>query len=157
MLVNTRLFGEIVIEDDKVLEFEQGILGFEELKKYAIVFNNEQESKKGIMWLQSIEDGSLAFPVIDPTLVEETYNPIVEEDWLEPIGSFETAEDLYVLAILTVPTDITKMTVNLKAPLIINTISRKGCQIIVNNEEYKVKHNVYEYFNSLKEKEESGC
>lgn len=61
-----------------------------------------------------------------------------------------------MLVVLTVPSDLTKMTANLKAPLVINTDTRKGCQIIVNNEEYQVRYNVYDYVQSLK-KEEGKC
>lgn len=153
MLVNTRIFGEIAIEDEKILTFEQGLFGFEEYSKYAVVYDTEKQTQNGIMWLQSIENGNLAFPVMNPLLVEGGFNPVIEDEWLAPIGEFQSQEDIYVLAILTVPADITRMSVNLKAPLIINSITRKGCQLVVNNEEYKVTHEIYDYFRSLKEKE----
>ena len=75
---------------------------------------------------------------------------------LESIGGIDKPEDVFVLVVLTVPSDLTKMTANLKAPLVINTDTRKGCQIIVNNEEYQVRYNVYDYVQSLK-KEEGKC
>ena len=71
-------------------------------------------------------------------------------------GGIDKPEDVFVLVVLTVPSDLTKMTANLKAPLVINTDTRKGCQIIVNNEEYQVRYNVYDYVQSLK-KEEGKC
>ena len=150
MKVSSRIFGEIEIEDDKILTFESGLIGFEEYKKFAIVYDTEKQTKGGIMWLQSMEDPDLAFPIIDPMLVYDNYNPVVEDEWLKPIGDIKNETDIFVLSILTVPSDLTKMTANLKAPVIINTETRKACQIIVNNEEYEVRHNVYDYIEKLK-------
>lgn len=157
MELSTRLFGDINIEDDKVLTFENGLMGFEGLKKYAIIFDSEQETKKGIMWLQSLEDANIAFPVMDPMSVDPEYNPEVEEDWLIPLGEVQSVEDYYILTVLTVPSDISKMTANLKAPLIMNTLTKKGCQIIVNNDNYPVRFNVYEHVQKLKSEGGTGC
>lgn len=150
MQINSRLFGEIDVEDDKVIDFKNGIIGFEEHHKYALIFDAEKESSKSIMWLQSMEEPELAFPVADPTHICSGYNPVVEDELLESIGGIDKPEDVFVLVVLTVPSDLTKMTANLKAPLVINTDTRKGCQIIVNNEEYQVRYNVYDYVQSLK-------
>ena len=155
MQINSRLFGEIDIQDDKLIVFEHGIMGFESLRKYALIFDSDKEGKNKIMWLQSMEEAGLAFPVIDPTIVMETYNPTVEDEWLKPLGDYESDEELLVLCILTVPSDLTKMTANIKAPLIINGNTRKGCQIIVNNDDYDVRMNIYDILQG--KKEASGC
>lgn len=155
MQIKSKLFGDIEIQDDKIITFEKGLMGFEELKKYALVFDSDKPTPNKIMWLQSAEISDLAFPVIDPTLIMGEYNPIVEDEWLAPIGEYDTEEDLLVLSILTVPSDISKMTANVKAPLIINGITKKGCQIIANNDEYSVRFNVYDILQ--KKKEEAGC
>ena len=128
MQINSRLFGEIDVEDDKVIDFKNGIIGFEEHHKYALIFDAEKESSKSIMWLQSMEEPELAFPVADPTHICSGYNPVVEDELLESIGGIDKPEDVFVLVVLTVPSDLTKMTANLKAPLVINTDTRKGCQ-----------------------------
>lgn len=155
MQIKSKLFGDIEIQDDKIITFEHGIMGFEELKKYALVFDSDKPTPNKIMWLQSAEISDLAFPVLDPTIIMKEYNPIVEDEWLAPIGGYTTEEDLLVLCILTVPSDITKMTANIKAPLIINSNTKKGCQIIANNDEYSVRYNVYDILQ--KKKEEVVC
>ncbi len=157
MLIKSRLFGEISVEDDKVITFEKGIIGFEEFKSYAIVYDSEKKDNVGIMWLQSTQEPQLAFPVMDPLLVDTQYNPVIEDEQLKIIGENLQTESIYVLSILTVPSDISKMTINLKAPLLINTESKKGCQIIVGNDEYEVRHEIYQYFSSLKEEEGTQC
>lgn len=155
MKIKSKLFGDIEIQDDKIITFEKGLMGFEELKKYALVFDSDKPTPNKIMWLQSAEISDLAFPVIDPTIIMGEYNPVVEDEWLAPIGEYDTEEDLLVLSILTVPSDITKMTANVKAPLIINGNTKKGCQIIANNDEYSVRYSVYDILQ--KKKEDAGC
>lgn len=147
MIVKTKGFGEISIDDDKIITFDEGIMGFGDCKKYTLIYNVENKNKNTISWLQSMEEPSLALPVINPLLVKEDYNPIVNEDMLKSLGELND-ENLLVLLTLTVPTDIEKMTVNLRAPFIINSNTRKGCQIIVENTDYEVKYPVYSIITS---------
>lgn len=152
MQVNTKWFGTIDISEDKVLTFDKGLIGLDEYKKFTIVYNDEKSDSKSIMWLQSLDNQELALPIMDPTLIVETYDPVVEDELLSSIGDVSTAEPL-ILVTLTVPADITKMTSNFKAPIIINVDTLKACQVIVENEEYKVKFPIYEI---LKNKAEKG-
>ena len=143
MLVKTRYFGEIDLTEDKILTFDNGILGFEDYKKYTLLFNNEDGKGATISWLQSLDEEGLAIPVINPLLVKEDYDPIVEDEWLGSLGEL-TEENILVLLTMTIPSDLTKMTANLKAPFIINSDTRKGCQVIIENKDYEIKYNVYE-------------
>lgn len=150
MIINSRVFGEVEIANDKIITFESGMLGFEEYKQYTLMYDVEKE-KRTIMWLQCVDEPELAFPVIEPMKVYEGYNPVVEDEWLIPMGEVESEEDYFLLTVFTVPADLTKMTVNLKAPIVINTKTMKACQLIVNNDDYPVKYNVYEYIQKMKE------
>ena len=152
MQVNTKWFGTIDISEDKILTFDKGLIGLDEYKKFTIVYNDEKADSRSIMWLQSLDNQELALPVMDPTLIVEAYDPVVEDELLASIGDISTAE-LLILVTLTVPADITKMTSNFKAPIIINVDTLKACQVIVENEEYKVKFPIYEI---LKNKAEKG-
>lgn len=151
MLVNTKYFGQIDLDEEKIIYFEHGIMGFEDYKKYTILYDIEDGSNQSISWLQSIEEQGLALPVINPLLVKKDYNPIVEDEVLKPLGDI-TDENLVILLSLTVPNDVTKMTVNLKAPFVINSDTKKAAQVIVENTDYEVKYNVYEAVSKLKEK-----
>ena len=64
MVAQTRLFGEITIEDDKVLDFPNGIIGIEDKHKFAIIYDADRGSDTAIRWLQSMEDPYLALPVL---------------------------------------------------------------------------------------------
>jgi len=149
MKVNTRVFGEIDIQDEKIITFPGGIVGFPELKQFALLHNFEQDSASAVKWLQSIEEPQFAMPVMDPLAVSPDYNPEVEDELLKPIGPINP-ESIFVLVTMTVPSDITKMTVNLQAPFVINADEKKACQIIVDTEKYPVRFPIYDILNAKK-------
>lgn len=149
MLVKTRYFGEVELDDEKILTFEEGIIGFEHLRKFTLIYNDENESSAAITWLQSVEEPMVALPVISPFSVMADYNPVVEDDVLLPLGTL-TEENTAIFLTLTVPSDITKMTTNLKAPIVINAETKKGCQVIAENPDYVVKYNIYELIQQMK-------
>lgn len=151
MKVLTKFFGEVELDDNKILEFPNGIIGFEDFKKYAILYDEENEGKTRISWLQSLEEPALALPVIDPLAIVPEYAPTIEDELLKPLGD-PADEDLLFLLAMTVPSDIAKVTANMKAPFIINAATCKGAQIIVDNADYPVKFNVYESVQKMKEK-----
>ncbi len=150
MRAKTRFFGEIEIEDEKIIHFEQGIIGFPELQHFTLIYDEEKEKKSMISWLQSMDEPELAFPVMDPLAVCPDYNPNVEEDILKPLGELKE-DNLFVLVTVTVPSDVKQMAINLKAPIVINTDTRKGSQLIV-DDDYPVKYKIYELLKDGKEK-----
>ncbi|MGN1171507.1 MAG: flagellar assembly protein FliW [Lachnospiraceae bacterium] len=149
MKLNTKLFGNIDIDDDKILHFTNGIIGFPDLKDFALMYDAEKGKKSNIRWLQSVQEPAFAMPVLDPLAVMPDYNPEVEDELLKPIGDL-TPDEMLVLVTLTVPKDITKMSVNLRAPIVIHTESRKACQIIVDEEKYPVKYMIYDILQKKK-------
>ncbi|MCH5272762.1 MAG: flagellar assembly protein FliW [Lachnospiraceae bacterium] len=150
MLVKTRHFGEIDLDENKIITFEDGIIGFENYKRYTILYNNEDGNNNTISWLQSLDEPELALPVISPLTVMADYNPIVEDEVLQPLGEL-TEENVIILLTLSVPSDLTKMTANMKAPLVINADTKKGCQIIAENPDYMIKYNIYDQVKKSKE------
>lgn len=143
MKANTRLFGEIDIPEEKIITFEQGVLGFEECRKFTIIFDTSRETESSISWLQCMDEPELAFSMINPFYVMEDYNPVVETEWLEPLGGV-TEENIVIFVFVNIKSDITKLTANLKAPVIINSDTRKGAQLIVENTDYEIKYNIYD-------------
>lgn len=143
MKVNTRIFGEVDIEEEKLITFPDGIIGFPDLKKFALIYDEEKGVHAGIRWLQSMEEPGFALPVMDPLAVCADYNPEVEDSLLGELGEIGE-EDLLVLVTVTVPSDIKKMSVNLRGPIVINTRTRKACQVIVEGDTYAVKYPIYD-------------
>lgn len=151
MEAETRLFGEVDIADDKIITLEQGMIGFPDLIHFALIFDEEKEEKtNSIMWLQSMDDGDIAFPVMMPHIVKEDYKPNVNEELIEPLGEL-TDDNTYILVTVTVPRKVEDFSVNLKAPIVINSDTNKGAQIIV-EDDYPVKYRVYEILQARKEK-----
>lgn len=149
MKVKTKWFGEIETTESKIITLEKGIIGFEEDKKFTIVY----EEDSNIMWLQSLENVSLAIPVIRPEIVMPDYDPIVEDELVNTLGTDIRNAELLVLVTLTVPSDIKMMTCNLKAPLIINVDTMKGIQLIADNDDYMVRYPIYDLLKDRKEKD----
>ena len=149
MKVNTKIFGEVDIEDSKVIHFVNGIIGFPELTDFALIHDSEKERVASVRWLQSMQEPAFAMPVLDPLVVKEDYNPEVEDELLKPLGEW-IPDDILVLVTMSVPSDITKMTVNLQAPIIVNAEKKKACQIIVDTDKYPVRFPIYDILNELK-------
>lgn len=151
MVITTKVFGEIEIDDAKIITFDGGIIGFPDLKKFTLLYDSEKSG--GIKWLQSLDEPAFAMPVMDPLAVKETYNPVVEDELLKPLGELNP-EEILVLVTVTVPKDLTKMSVNLQAPIVLNAENKKGCQIIVDNEggEFPVKFMIYDILQNKKER-----
>ena len=150
MKAATRLFGEIEIDESKIITFEDGIIGFPDMKKFTLIFDEEKEGRPSISWLQSMDEPEIAFPVMDPLFICEAYNPSVEDELLKNLGTIKE-DNLYVLVTVTVPQDIKELAVNLKAPIVINTDTRKASQIIV-EDDLPVRYRIYEILEEAKKK-----
>ena len=151
MVMNTRLFGEVTIDDNKMIHFPGGIVGFPDLQDFALVHDGEDGEDGGIHWLQSVQEPNFAMPVIDPLRVKPDYNPEADDELLSTIGEI-VPDELLVLVTITVPSDLTKMTVNLMAPFVINVATRKACQVIVDG--YEIKFPVYDILQKMKKEGE---
>lgn len=150
MKAATRLFGEIEIDESKIITFEDGIIGFPDMKKFTLIFDEEKEDRPSISWLQSMDEPEIAFPVMDPLFVCEAYNPSVEDELLKNLGTIKE-DNLYVLVTVTVPQNIKELAVNLKAPIVINTDTRKASQIIV-EDDLPVRYRIYDILEEAKKK-----
>ena len=148
MKINTKVFGEVEIADDKIIHFPSGIVGFPELTEFTLL-HDEEKGAGSIHWLQSIQEPGFAMPVMDPLLVCPDYNPEVDDELLKPLGGLDP-EEILVLVTVTVPSDLKKMSVNLRGPVIINAAAKKACQVIVEGEGYQVNYPIYEILSARK-------
>lgn len=154
MLIKTKHFGEIELDEDKVITFEDGIMGFKEFTKFTLLYDNEEGEDTIIRWMQSIEEPGLALPVISPYFIKQDYSPIVEDELLKKLGDIQSEEELFILLALTIPKDMKEISANLKAPFIIHSSTRKGCQVIADNQDYEIKYKIYEILQSKNRKKE---
>lgn len=152
MLIKSKHFGEVEIDDNNIIEFPEGIFGFENSEKFVVLYNNT-EGKNTFCWLQSLENETIALPMIDPTIFFKDYDPEVAGNSIAKIGELKE-EDLKLYTVVVVPEKIEKMTTNLKAPIIINVVTKLGIQVVVEDDKYELKQNLYEQIQSLKKEGE---
>lgn len=149
MKLNTRNFGEIEFANNKIITFPQGLIAFEENKRY-IVINNEDKTIP-FAWLQSIDDPNVAFVIMNPFIFKKSYDFDLPQEVVEEL-EIQDQKDIIIFSIVVVPEDINKMTANLLAPLIINGDKRVGKQVVLNDERYTTKHLIKEEL-----KNQGGC
>lgn len=136
MELETR-YGLIEVKEDEIIRFPRGILGFADYRRYVVL---EQENSM-FSFLQSVDEPDLSFVVIMPELVRSDYSVELSAEEIELLN-MESPEDGKVYGIVTIPENVAEMTVNLQAPVVINTKARLGAQLIIQGEKYHTRHNV---------------
>lgn len=140
MNLNSTRFGEIEINDASIITFPGGLPGLEGLEKYAII---RCEQTEPIQWLQSVEEMDLALPIINPFIVNPSYEVEVDDSELEFIKS-DQEEDLIVMNIMVLPEQLSDMTVNLMAPILINTKDMLGTQVMMDYKSFSIAYPAFE-------------
>jgi len=135
MKITTARFGEIDIVPDEIIEFSEGLLGFDESRRFIIL--NPQDGSP-FRWLQCVENGDLAFVIIEPLNFMFAYDLDISDSDAAFLG-LEKAEDAVLYSIVTIPENPSDMTANLQGPLVINVKTRKGRQVISTNSHHSVK------------------
>ncbi len=137
MQIETSRFGLLAYEKEDLIHFAGGLFGFEHLKDYLVL---PLENNPAFYWLQSVEDGEVAFLVTDPFLFFPSYTVELDEEIRKKLA-VEKREQVAVYVIVTVPSaDVRDMTANLIGPLVINLASRRGEQYILYGTDYHTKH-----------------
>ncbi|MGI6037267.1 MAG: flagellar assembly protein FliW [Limnochordia bacterium] len=140
MLIETSRFGPLEVDVDEIIEFPAGILGFEDYKKYVLL---EHKPGSHFRYLQSMEEPELTFVLIDPRSFRPDYRVELSSSSLGELQVTEASE-VEVYAIVTIPGEVTAMTANLQAPVLINTGVRLGQQIVLTDGQYGLRHKIME-------------
>jgi flagellar assembly factor FliW len=137
--IETSRFGTIEAEEEIIITFTEGLPSFEQCRRFVILTLDDDNP---IRWLQSLDDGRLAFPIIDPWLFQPDYAPTISDLDAEKLQIDEESPKL-LYAIVTIPRDNPQaMTANLLGPILINPLTRQGRQVIVTNDQYHTRHRV---------------
>lgn len=139
MKVSTTRFGELQVNKDDILKFQEGLLGFESLKQFFVVDPGDNTL---ILWLQSIDDGKVAFPIIEPKIFKPDYVAKLLPADIRSV-ELENTSSARIYSILTIPSNITQMSANLKAPIVINNDKNIARQIVLQDNKLSVKHEMY--------------
>lgn len=148
MILQTLHLGELDILDESIITFPNGIPAFEEARRFTIV--DSEEVQIPFKWLQCVDNPELALIIINPFFVCSSYDFDVRDELLKEIG-IESPDELVIFSIVVVPEDINQMTINLKAPVIINVKDKKGMQVILDTDKYGVRHYVLDEFKKNRE------
>jgi len=141
MKLTTRHFGDIEIDEGDIITFPDGILGFEDVKKYVIIPNPDE--KVPFQWLQGVDEPNLAFVITNPFLFKKDYEFDIPDSVVEDL-EIKGPEDVITYSIAVVTEDIKDMTINLMAPIIINSNNKQGKQIVLDGDEYSLKYKIFQ-------------
>ena len=139
----TKARGKITVTDDRLITIPEGLFGFEQYTKYALVDSDYEP----FIWLQSCEDPNLAFLIVDPFLICSEYETDIDDASLKKIG-ITKPEDIIIMTIVTVPHDGSAITANFQGPLVINRENRKCVQAILSDNRWSTKVDIVEALNS---------
>lgn len=150
MIVQTRLFGEIEIEDEKILTFPSGLVGMKNLKRFVI---HDTEKDKPFRWFVALDDPNIAFLTIEPRIFRPNYKVSVQRNELVQLGIAEETEVL-ILAIVTLYKAPKTLTANLQGPILINADKRMGKQVIITENQYTSYHDILKEMSEANKVEE---
>ena len=140
MQIDTLRFGPVEVDESKLITFEDGIPGLEEYRAYALL---QFEESYPIIWLQSVDEGGICLPVLDTFAVLSGYVFDIDDEDVKALA-LGGPEDLHVVSVLVIPDEIQRMTVNLAAPILINTVSGKAKQILLSGSDYNVRVPIFQ-------------
>ena len=134
MEVRTTRFGVIDVAEDRVITFAKGLLGFSGHRRFCLL---EPAEDACFFWLQSLDEPALAFVVTDPSLFVREYTVPVRQEQLDDLA-IGKLEDAQVFVIVNKVDDW--LTGNLQGPLVINTLSRAGEQLVTADKKWTTRH-----------------
>ena len=139
MVIHTSRFGVVAITADDVIHFPEGLLGFNELRRFVLL---DDPSDEIFAWLQSCEQASIAFPLLEPELFTTSYSPQLAKHDLENL-KLKEQKGSRSFCIITIPQDPTQMTANLKAPIIINVDLRLARQCVLQDNSLAIREPIF--------------
>jgi flagellar assembly factor FliW len=139
VVVQTGRFGQIEISSDEIIQIPSGVLGFPEDHNFCLVDAGDDTL---ILWLQSLSNPLLAFPLLEPKIFRPEYVVRLSAAELREL-KLGSIKDASVFTIITIPTALSEMTANMKAPLVINTREKIAKQVVLQENDQPIKHPMF--------------
>ena len=138
--INTIRFGEIEVNEDKIVHFRHGIPAFEDEHEFVIIPYDEESP---YYFMQSLKSPELAFLITTPFIFFPDYSIEVDDETMHEL-KIQNSEDVLLYSIITIPNgSIRYMTANLLAPLVINTENMQAKQLVMEKTRYNTKHRLF--------------
>jgi flagellar assembly factor FliW len=125
--IRTAQFGEFDVEPEFIFHFENGLLGFDDLREFVLI---SEESTLPFRWLLSVENPDIGFPLLSPWHIDLTYDPGKD---------FDLDRDV-LMVVITLEDDNGQMTANLKAPIILDVNKQIGKQVILPSDKFTTNY-----------------
>jgi len=135
MQINSQRFGVVELADDAVLSFPAGIIGFPREQAFALI---PHQGSTFLAWLQSVNKPELAFPVVSAHYFIEKYPDIPVSPAAHAAGVQGAEDEFAVLVVLCAPIG-QPATVNLLAPIVVNSETRLGAQVILDGSRFSTR------------------
>ncbi len=135
MEIKSKLLGQIEYTDENIIRLEEGLIGIPDKRNFILI---EKEDFKPFSYLQSVDDATFILVVINPMMVEKEYRFDIHKDDLKAID-IKDENDFSLLSIVIFAKKVEDITVNLKAPILINIHTKRALQIILQNDDYSVE------------------
>lgn len=139
MKIQTTRFGEIEVEEARVINFPKGLLGFSKYQRYVLIESSDAsrpEDESYFWWLQSVDLPELAFVVTDPTMFVSTYKVPIHAEQMQALG-LDSIDDAQVFVIVNKRDQV--LTGNLQGPLVVNVGSRCGEQLVLSDRRFTTR------------------
>jgi flagellar assembly factor FliW len=137
--IHTSRFGLVSVTSDDVIHFPEGLLGFNELRRFVLLDDPADEI---FAWLQSCEEPGIAFPLLEPELFTNGYSVQLTKHDMEILG-LASREGARCFSVITIPADPTQMTANLKAPVVINVAKRTARQCVLQDNQLNIREPIF--------------
>lgn len=134
MLIQTTRFGPIEVDESKIMTFREGLLGFPDYARYALIQTSEEPV---FFWMQCVDEPGLAFVVCDPLVFVPDYQVPIRKDDVESLGMAELGES-QVLAIVNKVDG--QLTANLLGPIVVATSTLRARQLVLSDKRYSTRH-----------------
>jgi flagellar assembly factor FliW len=141
--VSSQALGHVEIDASTAIQFSDPMAGFADCRRYALIAHTKPDGSEdnSVAWLQALDAPFHAFVVTDPWTIVPEYSPEISDSDAEELG-LSSFEDARVFAILTIPGDAKEMSINLRAPIVVNVAKRLAKQVVLLSDEYTTRHPV---------------
>ena len=130
MKIDIERFGlkNVTVDPQTLFTFPAGIVGFEACTSFKLF---HEEDKTNVFWLQSLDDSSVMFPIVDPKLLDIEYEIELSDAEAASIELKDPADIAVVLIVYRNDADGGKIAASTHSPVILNLKSRKGLQKVL--------------------------
>jgi flagellar assembly factor FliW len=136
MFLSSKALGKMEVEESAILYLPDGLLGFEDLKRYILV---EVEEFVPFLWLISVEQPEVGFAIADPKLFYAPPYEVTLSESDKDCLDIQAGDPVSIFVIVSITDGGRRITANLKGPVVLNTRNRLGKQVVVYSATYSVR------------------